>query len=287
MRRNHSWLFYIGLLILFAPLGIFIIWRDKKFPKIIRWFFSLFFGIVFLSAIIGQGDTRTSERETVFNAAETELGESSSIESEILNSRETETESEVAEVEQGKIVTDSYIYEGGVKGGTPYQYGSFTLNSGDKISGQIADGNINGQGEVFYVDGDYYSGTITSNTLDGEGTYKTGDGDVITGVWKEGQLSGTAVIEYANGDRYEGEVSDKKKQGNGMLTFANQDTYNGSWVNDTYNGNGIYTFASGQIYEGEWKDGVLHGSVKYTDLNGKVYQSVWENGLCKTMEPNN
>lgn len=48
---NQNW--FIGLMLLFlAPIGIFLMWKNKKFPVIVRMFFSLFFAIIFFVAIV-------------------------------------------------------------------------------------------------------------------------------------------------------------------------------------------------------------------------------------------
>jgi hypothetical protein len=273
--KEKSWYIYFLLLLFLAPVGIILLWKDKKSTKPIRVALSIFFGLFFLSVVINQGSNESNKGKV--NTAYTASAENIKT-TQANNQLDTSSKEEV--VKKGTLKTKKYTYKGYIKNGVPYKSGTFTFTNGDKLTGPITKGYISGKAKLEYADGDIYKGKVSKNIPNGAGIYTTKDGDIIEGTWKNGILTGKVTVTYVSGDIYEGDTVDKVKSGKGTMKFANGDIYVGDWANDTYNGTGIYTFNDTQSYDGEWKDGLLNGTVKYKDANGIIYTGKWENGTC-------
>lgn len=270
--KEKSWFVYLLWLLLFAPIGIYFLWKDKKTVKPVRITLSIFFALFFLSLVYNL-NPEAAEKTDTSNTTVSEDLLSAQKDIQIKTSKETD-------VPRGILKTKSYTYNGYIKNGVPYKSGTFIFENGNSLTGNISEGTVTGNAKLTFVDGDVYSGRVLNNVPNGKGKYTTKDGDVIEGTWKNGVLTGNVKVTYVSGDIYEGETLDKVKNGKGTMYFQNGDIYEGNWAKDTYNGVGKYTFVDFQYYEGEWKDGLLNGNVKYKDASGIIYSGIWENGKC-------
>ena len=146
-----------GLLLLFLPpLGIYLIWRDRKFSGIARWLLSLFFGLAFAGALLlaacrgVQGARAKAAASGTARAGANGQSEAADEETDF-----------VYEAETGEVRTDRYIYQGRVRDGKPYGEGTFFLADGERITGPVDDDTVSGQAVCEYADGARYIGMVT------------------------------------------------------------------------------------------------------------------------------
>ncbi|MBS6953954.1 MAG: hypothetical protein KH230_12060 [Enterocloster asparagiformis] len=269
-----------GLLLLFLPpLGIYLIWRDRKFSRIARRLLSLFFGLAFAGALLLAASWCVQEAR----AKEAASGTARAGADGQSEAADEETDF-VYEAETGEVRTDRYIYQGRVRDGKPYGEGTFFLADGERITGPVDDDTVSGQAVCEYADGARYIGMVTRNVPDGQGVYRTPGKDTVEGLWRDGVPTGRVKVSYRCGDTYEGEIQDGKKSGQGRITYANGDVYEGAWENDLYSGTGKYTFRDSRSYDGQWREGLLDGEAVYRDAEGNVFVGTWEAGNCVKLE---
>lgn len=92
MRFYEQTWFTVLTLLLFFPLGLFLMWRYQKFNKIARIVISIFFGLLFVSNLFSESDTNQS-RTTVVSEDEVVDVEADT---------EEPTAEEIAEAEQAE-----------------------------------------------------------------------------------------------------------------------------------------------------------------------------------------
>lgn len=98
---EKTW-FIILMLFLLAPVGIILLWREKKFNNIVRIILSILFGLVFLIAVIPSNETSSNVNAQKENNIEIQKQSSDDVEDtydsdEIANTEETQTQEEPAE----------------------------------------------------------------------------------------------------------------------------------------------------------------------------------------------
>ena len=65
---------------------------------------------------------------------------------------------------------------------------TITFDNGDTYTGQMKDGEPNGQGVYTFADGAVYVGEMKDGTLSGKGVYTFADGTVLEGTFKDSEL---------------------------------------------------------------------------------------------------
>jgi hypothetical protein len=173
---------------------------------------------------------------------------------------------------QGKLITDKFSYEGGLKGNLPHGQGTITFLD-DSYQGVKY---YNGAGST-------YTGGFLNGKINVKGVLNGSDGRYLKGFFKDGLLNGKGIYHTPKW-KYEGDLVDNRADGEGHIVWASGKTYTGQWKNDKYNGKGISTDPKGMgtpIYDGFWKDGKQHGQGQNTikvDGVSVIYNGLWVEG---------
>ena len=110
---------------------------------------------------------------------------------------------------------------------------------GDKCTGFYADGNMEGFGEVCFINGTKSIGYHEGNQRNGINSY----------IYQEGI--------------YFGEFVNLLMNGNGIYKYNDGEIYVGQWKDDMENGKGIQIKVGNLAYNGDWKNGKMHGKAFY------------------------
>ena len=89
---------------------------------------------------------------------------------------------------------DGGTYVGATLAGRPHGPGSFTVYSGDVLSGNFQQGRLDGQVVVAYADGTRYEGGYRDGGLWGKGKLTLKNGNSEAGEFEDGRLTGEAVL---------------------------------------------------------------------------------------------
>ena len=144
------------------------------------------------------------------------------------------------------------LFERKVKGKWRWQVIGYKKKN-PKYSGEIQNGQPNGQGIIAYPDGDEYQGQLKNGRLYGQGTYTFNDGGIYVGQWKDSQIHGQGTLTWSDGRKYVGQ-----------------------WKVGTWNGEGTFIFPDGRKYVGEFKVDKPWNITGY-DKNGNIIAK-WVNG---------
>jgi hypothetical protein len=169
------------------------------------------------------------------------------------------------------------------------------------MTGNFADGILNGPGEIKYKDEAVNGGNYNDGLLQGQGysrSLRTGlefngafangrphgmgtttfrNGDKWVGEWKNGIRDGEFTMTWANGERYVGMIKDKGREGRGTHWKPPDIKYEGEWRNDKPNGYGTETGRMGK-YVGSFKDGLYHGQGVFSSVDGRKSEGEWHTG---------
>ena len=99
---------------------------------------------------------------------------------------------------------DNGYYEGEIKDGKPYGFGTYRWNNGDVYTGEYVKGIRHGKGKFVYANGNYYDGDWVDGKYHGHGIYHWNDGDQFEGEWQNDKRHGSGKWTYANGNYYTG-----------------------------------------------------------------------------------
>lgn len=162
-------------------------------------------------------------------------------------------------------------------------WGAFIWTTGSyencKYVGEFRNGQLEGQGIMYYKSGRVYKGDFILNAPDGTGEENYENGDHYKGKYKKGFKSGMGTYTYKNGDVYKGEFVENKPEGKGKLVLANKSHYDGQFKGGKCWGKGTFTYNNGDVYKGEWQNSLKHGNGKYWYVNGDVYDGQFVNGI--------
>lgn len=172
---------------------------------------------------------------------------------------------------------------------------------GTIYSGDCANGQISGRGEIKYPNGDTYKGDYAGGERNGDGTYTWSIGDSYDGEWDNDAMSGNGTYIFNTGEVLEGWFDDNcfisgsyttiTEAGsytfvleNGIpialeMELENGMLYDGGFSNNNLNGRGTLTYPSGDEYVGEFVNGVRSGEGTYTWKSGAYYTGAWSNDL--------
>ncbi len=185
-------------------------------------------------------------------------------------------------------------------------FGVRTFNSGNILTGQFinnqlegngkinhADGAVaegffvssvlNGTGKINWPNGELLEGNFVDGVLDGEGVAVSPEGEVRRGNFVKGILSGKGNITKPDGTIYSGEfISNNIVSGKIIYTNGSEDE--GFFKNNKLNGRGkkiIKTSPESQettVMEGEFLNGFLNGLGLITYPNGRIEEGKYING---------
>lgn len=152
---------------------------------------------------------------------------------------------------EGKLVTDSYTYEG-------------TFEDGFRLTGE---------GTKTYTSGEVSEGTFVNGALNGYGKHDYNNGCIGVGYWKDGKLNGFAMFTWGPvGGPYEvyvGEWVDMSRCGQGFYTFNNGCWYKGEFADNWINGYGEFHWTGGNYWVGEFVGGSpKKGNYGYGQMDG-------------------
>jgi hypothetical protein len=126
-----------------------------------------------------------------------------------------------------------------------------------KYSGEVKNGEPNGQGTYTWPDGGRYEGEIKYGQYHGQGTYTWSNGGRYVGEFKNGKSNGQGTLTFPDGDKYVGEFKNWEYHGQGTLTLPDGDKIvgefrnNKEWNTKEYGkeGNLIFTYVNGELKE--------------------------------------
>jgi len=202
------------------------------------------------------------------------------------------------------------LWKGGnaIKDGDRYPHGWGTLKykkedhlNRDKYTGNMAYGEREGHGSLYWTDGSYYSGTWSDNVKNGEGTLFYANGDIYTGIWGNEKKSGEGKYVYSSGEKSKGRdestltskyvirPDDQWEYFTGQYTEGTRTTgayntssgsiYNGAFSKSgKYDGEGVYIWACGKKYVGNFIDGEMSGKGTLTYAQGWTYTGQFSDG---------
>ena len=210
-------------------------------------------------------------------------------------------------------ISDELIFEGEVKDGKPFGYGTLyevsddaesirmglwdglfqkagaafeTYPDGAEFSGYIVDNSPSGYCEYIYASGKRYEGNNVNFKREGQGKTTWPNGDYYVGNYENDQANGYGEYYFVEGDCYKGNHLNGEPHGYGEYYFADGDCYKGNHLNGEANGYGEYYFANGNYYKGDYVNGVRHGKgVLYDAANNITYEGEFING--NYVQPNN
>eukprot|EP00475_Leptophrys_vorax_P045524 TRINITY_DN9474_c0_g1_i4.p1 TRINITY_DN9474_c0_g1~~TRINITY_DN9474_c0_g1_i4.p1 ORF type:complete len:753 (-),score=171.28 TRINITY_DN9474_c0_g1_i4:1171-3429(-) len=137
------------------------------------------------------------------------------------------------------------------------------------------DGQMNGQGSMYYPNGNIFVGTWVNGQKEGPGSFVWNDGRKFNGNYAAGKPNGFGTFMNALGERYEGNYVDGKKHGKGQYHFQDNSVYDGDWENNFMHGMGTMIYFDGTRYEGEWTRDVRGEKGKFFWPNGDVFDGVF------------
>eukprot|EP00605_Chrysophyceae_sp_TOSAG23-4_P000684 GSChrysophyteH1.ASY1.ANO1.768.1 assembled CDS len=167
---------------------------------------------------------------------------------------------------------------------TKHGQGTFTWASGERYTGQYADGLMEGKGKYVFASGAVYEGEWHKGTKHGQGTFTWASGERYTGQYADGLMEGKGKYVFASGAVYEGEWHKNKMHGQGTYTWAGDlkgQVYTGQYADDLMEGKGKKVYASGDVYEGEYHKGKMHGQGTCTWASGERYTGQYADDLME------
>ena len=109
-------------------------------------------------------------------------------------------------------LTNGNFYTGEMKNGDPNGQGTETFPNGNKYVGEFKDGSPNGQGTETFPNGQKYVGEFKDGKENGYGTYTWFDGEKYVGEHKDGRFwngiyydkNGNITTKFVNGQEWAG-----------------------------------------------------------------------------------
>lgn len=225
---QKTW-FIVIMLILFAPVGIALLWARKDMKKVTKVILTVVFGFIFLFAIIPSGDNENLEGSSAINNEQEQEQENETKKSDVIteseessqenvNTEEEEKEAQVIEEEKiEETIQDNTIKSGTYKVGTDIESGLYKVKLVDfmgyversssasmDFDSIIANNNFTGDGYIKIKDTDAFvklqGVEITPDIVEDikeevkDGIYLVGV-DLLPGTYKVIPEDGMAYIE--------------------------------------------------------------------------------------------
>ena len=148
--------------------------------------------------------------------------------------------------------------------------------------GDFVNGELDGEGALYYKEGDEYVGGWKRNVKNGFGVYRWVSGNTYTGPWVDNRREGKlGELRWFNGDAYVGEWLDNRRTGIGVLRWSparGGGCYEGGFVDNQLHGWGRFTFR-GIRYDGNWEADRREGKGTLTwDADGDWFEGFWVHG---------
>ena len=179
-------------------------------------------------------------------------------------------------LQSGCVATESNDQQR--NGGEPDTQSGTLLPNGDRYTGSLKSGLLQGQGSLTTFDGDRYDGTFLDGLYHGAGKIAYADGDLFAGNFEFGVASGHGVMQYANGNSYQGDWQDWLFNGEGTYKDEDGAIYEGGFVDGSFAGEGTITYENGDHYAGEAARWYPHGKGVLEKANGDRYEGKFRNG---------
>jgi len=94
---------------------------------------------------------------------------------------------------------------------------------------------IDGFGQLSYLDGNVYTGTFQKGKVHGFAKFTSPDGEMRDGSWNFGEFkTGHVRIIWKDGRVYDGEFMDGEISGDGIITWHNGTSVKGHFVRGKY-----------------------------------------------------
>jgi hypothetical protein len=132
----------------------------------------------------------------------------------------------------GKLISDSYTYEGYWKDAYAHGSGTLTFKSGNIYKCSFEGGRIHGKGKVRCQNGSLYEGDLNEDL----------------------RRHGNGSMTYINGDKYTGEFFNGEFHLIGRYLSKDNESYEGLWKEGKYHGEGFLYYGS-KVKKGTWKNG--------------------------------
>jgi hypothetical protein len=142
-------------------------------------------------------------------------------------------------------------YDSVTKTGT----GVATNAAGDRYTGEIADGKMDGQGYLERANGERFKGEFVAGELNGHAEWINTEGDYYVGNFVAGEISGTGRLEAVDGRVYEGDFRSGLPDGKGIYTAPDGTTIEGQFVRGWPAGEVDVTAPDGETKRERWADG--------------------------------
>jgi len=111
---------------------------------------------------------------------------------------------------KGRLVCDSFIYEGDFNEGFRSGSGTLDLRRKGRYEGEILDGVAHGRGVYFLPNGARYEGDFANGKQTGAGKLIGANGNQVQGEFVDGVLTGKGTQVFVDGSRYEGDFVNNK-----------------------------------------------------------------------------
>lgn len=145
--------------------------------------------------------------------------------------------------------------------------GTLLLGSGDTVTGQFFEGNIE-KGQYLFVNGDVYEGLLKNFRPNGRGVLR-GSGYVLDATFENGDAK-TGSLKYSNEETYSGSLERLMPNGTGFKIFRDGSRYDGLFVDGFPEGRGRMALPAGYTIDADFKKGSADsGIVKFR--SGAMY----------------
>lgn len=141
-----------------------------------------------------------------------------------------------SEKNTGTLTFDNGTYTGEISEGQMNGQGSYRFHDGSRYTGQFSENRMEGRGKLEYPDGRIFEGNFLNNQLNGPGACKWSNGDFYAGEFLNGMMHGKGYYIWENGNRFEGIFEENKRTDQGILTAGNEadESETPDWVNELF-----------------------------------------------------
>ncbi len=139
-----------------------------------------------------------------------------------------------------------------------------------KYSGEVKNGEPNGQGTVTWFDGAKFVGEFKDGNENGQGTETFPSGQKYVGGFRDGKRTGQGTFTWPDGAKFVGEYKDGKRNGQGTLTLSDGRKYVGEYKDDKFHGQATYIWPDGGKAIGEFRNGKPWNTKEYNNKGNLI-----------------
>jgi hypothetical protein len=179
----------------------------------------------------------------------------------------------VNNIRQGKGKLTFYAWEQDDEAAKKARYPVYNLFMSSVMEGDFSAGEANGFFTIYYQHSATYkyTGPVKNGELEGTGEMEYLNGAKFRGNFRSGKTEGAGTVFFTNGDRFVGEYSNNLPV-RGTLYYTDGSKYEGGMAireeKDAVTGKPVNTY-------------IRQGSGTMTDKDGRRYNVVCENGNCR------